>query len=454
LGVNIYNSNASDETGARLQITSNVANLRIETFSSGYTAHANECWIATSTNTPLIFGYNGLNQAIAINTGAVVSIAKPVNGTISRGKLDVYGTSGLPGNYNVGIFRIRDTYQASLSFGTYGSASPYASWIQSGDADTSTLTPYPLLLQPSGGNVGIGVINPSVKLEVAGVVKITNTTASTSSTTGALVVAGGVGIGGALHVAGGITSTSAFGDYLGNLGNSEISITTTANATISRQHVCSGTSADYTVTLPSVSASSGKFLSFRMDPALTKLITIDAGSGVNIDGQRTRIMWANETCVLYSDGSNWTKISGKSIPMCSGLVLNGNQAFTTATNVLWDASQFLNAPATFQSVANNKFTVRRPGLYDIKATVAISCSSACTFVLYVYHGATLDHFALMYWPSAGQFAPMTVQHPQILSAGDDVTIQVVATAGTGALTGNTAFGGNANEFIIEERVQW
>jgi hypothetical protein len=163
-GLSLLNNSTADGASALIQIsTAGTGNLMLETFGSGYTTNpvANQSWVHTSNNTPLVLGYSGLSQGVTINNGAVVGIAQAANATTSRGKLDVFGTSGLPGNYNVGIMRIRDIYQASLSFGTYGSASPYGSWIQSGDADTSTLTPYPLFLQPSGGNVGIGTTSPT-----------------------------------------------------------------------------------------------------------------------------------------------------------------------------------------------------------------------------------------------------------------------------------------------------
>ncbi len=54
-----------------------------------------------------------------------------------------------------------------------------------------------------------------------------------------------------------------FGSALGALSGT-VSVTGTATATISRLHVCSGTTADYTVTLPAVSGNSGKYIGFVM----------------------------------------------------------------------------------------------------------------------------------------------------------------------------------------------
>lgn len=54
-----------------------------------------------------------------------------------------------------------------LSFGQYGAGSSYAQWIQSSFWNPSTAV-YNLILQPLGGNVGIGTASPNTKLHVAG----------------------------------------------------------------------------------------------------------------------------------------------------------------------------------------------------------------------------------------------------------------------------------------------
>lgn len=46
-------------------------------------------------------------------------------------------------------------------------------------------------------------------------------------------------------------------------------------------HVCSGTTADYPVYLPKPADCAGHYIGFRMDPGLTKLVTLDAGQSDN-----------------------------------------------------------------------------------------------------------------------------------------------------------------------------
>jgi hypothetical protein len=82
-------------------------------------------------------------------------------------KLDIYGTSGLPatsGTTPVGSLRLHASNNAVLDFGSDNGTA--AGWIQSTDqADLSQF--YGLLLNPRGGNVGIGTTSPQSLLHVA-----------------------------------------------------------------------------------------------------------------------------------------------------------------------------------------------------------------------------------------------------------------------------------------------
>jgi hypothetical protein len=53
--------------------------------------------------------------------------------------------------------------------GIYNST-PWGAWIQAQDSRSSFAGTYPLVLNPAGGNVGIGTVNPQYKLDVNGIV--------------------------------------------------------------------------------------------------------------------------------------------------------------------------------------------------------------------------------------------------------------------------------------------
>lgn len=160
-------------------------------------------------------------------------------------------------------------------------------------------------------------------------------------------------------------------DMLATLAASEISVTGAVTATISRMHVCSGTSADYTVALPAASGNAGKLIGFRMASGLTKLVTLDGNASETIDGLTTRVMWAGESAILLCDGSNWFKISGKSIPLEA--VCEGRSATTISnqTTTRIDMTHTIRqSVSTLVDLTNDRITVPRPGVWIISGLVS------------------------------------------------------------------------------------
>lgn len=220
---------------------------------------------------------------------------------------------------------------------------------------------------------------------------------------------------------GGYNST----DFVTGLGSTEVSVTTTANLTISRMHVCSGTSADYTVTLPAASGNAGKCIGIRMDPALTKLVTVDANSTELIDGFQTRIMWANEVAILLCDGAGWSKIAGKTIPMISKLTAGSNQTFAavTSTKINFTTSSVLTGPAAFQDAVNSKVVVKRPGQYEVSSTLTLNNTNATAniWTMYLRKGAAAQATAVVPQTSS-QYAAVTLITTETFAASDEISV--------------------------------
>ena len=86
-------------------------------------------------------------------------------GTESPGtRLQVAGTQNVPSGTSKGMLLVRaDGSTHGLQMGVNSSA-PWGSWIQAQDNNISS--PYPLTLQPGGGNVGIGTSTPDGALHV------------------------------------------------------------------------------------------------------------------------------------------------------------------------------------------------------------------------------------------------------------------------------------------------
>lgn len=165
------------------------------------------------------------------------------------------------------------------------------------------------------------------------------------------------------------------GDRLVDLTTAETSITGTtslASTDFGKRFVCSGTSSDYTVSLPTSGGTNGKsHIAFVMDDALTKRVTLDAGSGGSINGQQTRIMWAQEVSELELVGNKtWRKIGGRSVPFYvevnypfdgdgrSGMSLTGSSFTKAAPNTV------VSDPASLWDAGNSWITLPRPGRYQ------------------------------------------------------------------------------------------
>lgn len=165
-------------------------------------------------------------------------------------------------------------------------------------------------------------------------------------------------------------SSSGGGDMFSTLTQSEIAVTTTATLTLGRMHVCSGTSANYTVTLPTATGNAGKFVGVRMANALTKLVTVAGASGQLIDAQNTRAMWAQESAILLCDGTGWTKISGKSRAFSAKMFIGpANQLIDSATLTKINLNQIAFNSLSMCDTTNKRINILRGNNYRIVGTV-------------------------------------------------------------------------------------
>lgn len=185
-------------------------------------------------------------------------------------------------------------------------------------------------------------------------------------------------------------------DYLSPLSNSEISITGATTLNSGRMHVCSGT-VNYAVTLPLASTCLGQFIGVRMSSSLTSLITITASGTDKIDGLSTRVMWSGESAILYSDGTNWTKISGKTIPLRACLQKSTQQAIANNTETVIQFNQILyQSISGIADTTNFRMNVLRNNAYKVCGTMYFDPNAATmanvqtATRVYVSGGQSLD----------------------------------------------------------------
>jgi hypothetical protein len=109
----------------------------------------------------------GNDSALALSTTAVgIGTDAPV------GKLTIAGTSAQPpssGTTPNSLLQIKGSLGNQLNIGSNTAAGDYGAYIQA--SDNNLAVPYPLNLQPNGGNVGIGT-TPTTTLDVAGTGRI------------------------------------------------------------------------------------------------------------------------------------------------------------------------------------------------------------------------------------------------------------------------------------------
>lgn len=238
------------------------------------------------------------------------------------------------------------------------------------------------------------------------------------------------------------------GDIVSPLLSAEISITTTATATISRMHVISGTTADYTVTLPAASGNTGKLIGFRVLPTATKAFTIDGNASETIDGATTRILWAGEAAILLCDGSNWFKIAGKSIPMYSMITASGATSVNTSTvTKVTLATNYSDNTGFLNNTTNSKITIKRPGVYKIAISVGWGTASYAGSQARCHKNGTM----IFNINNANDFQ-LAHQLEFTLAAGDYLELNAYQTSGSSQNTYGD--GSPVSSIGITELPQW
>ena len=155
--------------------------------------YASENWTDSATGSYLVFattatGGTSRTEKVRIQGDGKVGIGTTTPATNAR--LHVKGAgNALPASsgstQSAGLIqRLNDSSTAHLDIG--GAAST-GMWLQVAD-DTNLAVPYPLLLQPTGGNVGIGTTTPGTKLEVFGSI-----TARAAATQDSVILTGRAG---------------------------------------------------------------------------------------------------------------------------------------------------------------------------------------------------------------------------------------------------------------------
>lgn len=129
----------------------------------------------------------------------------------------------------------------------------------------------------------------------------------------------------------------------------------------------------WTLTLPSPSGYVGYQIGVRVRNGSASLLTLNVVGGALIDGKASRVMWADESAILLSDGVNWTKIGGKTIPMVAEIGQVAGQTVTSGTMTVVKLDTVRRwIPQAMVDTANNRILVVRQASYSVLAHVALS----------------------------------------------------------------------------------
>jgi len=141
---------------------------------------------------------------------------------------------------------------------------------------------------------------------------------------------------------------------------------TNANGNLSQDvwNIVKATTTAVTVTLPA--PASLLVVRLRIDPTSTKLVTLSPHASETIDGASSRVLWAGESAILISDGTNWFKVAGKTITMVCDLYQTSGQNLangSTIYQVLLDTTNIDNT-GLMADTANHRVTIQRTGIYQ------------------------------------------------------------------------------------------
>lgn len=247
-----------------------------------------------------------------------------------------------------------------------------------------------------------------------------------------------------------------------SLRTTEVSITgatTLTSTAFGKMHVCSGTSADYTVKLPTATGNAGKTIGFRMSSALTKLVTIQrsdsdtSGTGL-IDTAASRVMWAQESAILLCDGTTWTKIAGKTRPMIGAMRSAAVQTLLTSaeTKVTFDTADV--DIGALVSLASDNITIRRAGTYTLVAQNTLVSGTAVTRV---YFALKVNGVYILYdeiSANASQYPGNSALTQYALAVGDVLELWAYHTTGVDRDTASASGIHSQPKMSVEEKLTW
>jgi hypothetical protein len=240
----------------------------------------------------------------------------------------------------------------------------------------------------------------------------------------------------------------------------EVSQTASFTASAGSFYAISG-SANVTATLPTAVGIAGQTIRVRCVSGYTGLCTITGTGGQTVSGATSQIIYAGESPLLQSDGTNWVRTGGLIIPSRAQILLGSNQTLTnnTTTIVQLTTSGFDNT-GQMVNITSGGINILRHGQYRISISGYIgNISSALTDIYQAtlqahQNGIGTNATAQVVIPGPNQTFSfvLTATGTTTCAAGDLITMAaLVAHAGGQAIPMNS---GNPTYLEVEEIPSW
>jgi hypothetical protein len=165
-----------------------------------------------------------------------------------------------------------------------------------------------------------------------------------------------------------VTGGSGGGGGGGSTTITEVSQTASFTAAANSFYAISG-SANVTATLPTAVGIAGQTIRVRCVSGYTGLCTITGTGGQTIGSQASRIIFAGESPLLQSDGSNWIRAGGLIIPATCIINPSGAQSLLggSVTTIAYDTIVYDNTGKMVNVTSHNIKTLR-PGQYMVSSS--------------------------------------------------------------------------------------
>ena len=267
---------------------------------------------ASSTNSGALQVIGGAGIAGSLYVGGTVTATNEIivgttnASNTTSGALQVAGGVGIGGNIYAGgsVTAANGVYSIGTFTGSYsdGIVVDYATGngrISVGPSDNLTFY--------SGGPA----TTSTLVLNATGVVSVPSTINTNATNTGALQVAGGVGIAGSLYVGGVVTATTFYGNLTGTASNA--------------------TNAALATTATNLAGGATGSLPYQLSPGLTSFIPISPISGYVLTSNGTTATWTNPSAGTVSNATTASNIAGFSAQQ---VLFQFSPGVTTATSGL------------------------------------------------------------------------------------------------------------------------